>query len=384
MFNNSIKISFVLLMFIFSIMSFPANKVLAMPSVIEVSGSFIHDQSVTVSGSGFGTKSPAAPLVWQNHESCTTNASITSDCGYAYTGGPGYGPNVAYTKTDRHYGNFGSKAARLDCYPMSGIGNDSCFPEIGHDIPGGSLEIYMSHQFYWTRYVGPGGGAFIFKLSRGGATPYYSGVPKYGVVIRPGSDGIDYGGDTHIVTAAGNQYRQNWPSPVNSDKWNRQEYHYKLSNPAGTANGAFEWWVNGIRNDGWTNVVTRASSESENVIKYIMTSFDGIDQYGLTNGYYLYMDDYYLDITQARVEICSGSTWANRGKCEIQPPTAWDANGQKIIFTVNGGAIPASANQFLYVVDSTGIANSNGYAITFGGTPKTGPIPNAPRALTIQ
>ena len=53
----------------------PLN-VLAAPAVNSAAGSFIHGQNITISGSGFGTKNPAAPLMWDDGEAA---AKTTGD-----------------------------------------------------------------------------------------------------------------------------------------------------------------------------------------------------------------------------------------------------------------------------------------------------------------
>ena len=35
------------------------------------------------------------------------------------------------------------------------------------------------------------------------------------------------------------------------------------------------------------------------------------------------VDDFYMDSTRARVEVCNASTYAASTKCELQIPTAW-------------------------------------------------------------
>ena len=379
MLNKSTGNHFAFLMFFFGFILFSANNVLAAPSVTSISGSMNHGQDVTIYGSGFGTKSPATPLFWKNHEACSVDSDIVGGCGYENLGT--INSTSAFVKNDRHYGNFGSKSARMDY----ATGWDSMFPRIGHLIRGGALEIYLSTQTYWTRYAGSGGAPFIFKWARAGSLPTYSGKPQFQDTIRPDSSGhVAFWYNVAYSTDQGVYGNGEGTEGQDSGKWNRVEYYYKLSNPAGSNTGAVVQWVNSVKNVNFTNVVTRTSNESSSLIDWVISPFDGNDQYGLSNGYYLWLDDYYLDITQARVEICSGSTWVNRGKCEIQPPTVWDANGQKIIITVNQGGIPSNTKGYLYVVDSNGLSNSNGYAIIFGGTSSPSPIPNPPTNLVFH
>lgn len=92
-------------------------------------------------------------------------------------------------------------------------------------------------------------------------------------------------------------------------------------------------------------------------------------------------DDIFLDFTQARVEICNGSTWATRGICEIQIPKIWNASS--ISFLMNQGAMVPASNKYLYVVNSTGSVNSSGYLITIGEGETDIIAPGAPSGLSV-
>lgn len=81
------------------------------------------------------------------------------------------------------------------------------------------------------------------------------------------------------------------------------------------------------------------------------------------NGYVdfkTYMDDIYVDVSQARVEICDTPTWADRTHCEIQPATAW-TDGRVDASYVEGGI---SGDAYAYVVGTDGVVNSDGVLIS--------------------
>lgn len=78
----------------------------------------------------------------------------------------------------------------------------------------------------------------------------------------------------------------------------------------------------------------------------------------------------YIDNSWARVELCDTSTWAARKHCEIQIPSAWSTTSATV--TANIGSFSAGA-AYLYVVDSDGVANANGYAVAVAdaGAPRS-------------
>jgi hypothetical protein len=74
------------------------------------------------------------------------------------------------------------------------------------------------------------------------------------------------------------------------------------------------------------------------------------------------IDDFYIDNTQARVEVCDTPTWAARTKCELQVPMAW--SNTSITATFNKGYLNSSNPAYVYVIDAGGSVNAQGFAIT--------------------
>lgn len=91
-----------------------------------------------------------------------------------------------------------------------------------------------------------------------------------------------------------------------------------------------------------------------------------------------WMDDIYVDNTFARVVIGNASTFAASSQREIQLPETW--SNSAVTFKVNAGAFQVNQQLYLYVVDSTGAVNTNGYPVKIGTVTST---LNAPRNLSI-
>jgi hypothetical protein len=135
-----------------------------------------------------------------------------------------------------------------------------------------------------------------------------------------------------------------------TNEWNRQELYWD-----NTTHNVYIY-TNGKRVG--TGNYTGVSNDINCVDQIGLDTNDGTN---ITVDY----DDIYLDNSPARVEICSGSTWASRSHCEIQISSAWSSSS--ITATVNRGSFGASNSVYLYVVDASNQANSSGYAITIGG-----------------
>lgn len=88
----------------------------------------------------------------------------------------------------------------------------------------------------------------------------------------------------------------------------------------------------------------------------------------------LLFGELYVDNTLARVIIGDASTWAKVRHWEIQPATAW-ADGE-ITITLNQGSFVSSASAWLYIVNSDGLYNSQGYPLIIGSS--VAPVPPSP------
>ena len=84
-----------------------------------------------------------------------------------------------------------------------------------------------------------------------------------------------------------------------------------------------------------------------------------------------WLDDVYVDSTQARVEVCESSSWNSRGHCEVQIPTTWSSGA--ITVTANHGSFTPEqfSTAYVYVVNSSG--NVSPAVRIAGGTPPTPP-----------
>ena len=77
----------------------------------------------------------------------------------------------------------------------------------------------------------------------------------------------------------------------------------------------------------------------------------------------IYVDDMFMDFTQARVELSERATWDETVQThkELQIPTAWSSTS--ITFRVNMGAFQEGQQAYLYVVDQNGSVNAQGYPV---------------------
>ncbi len=97
-----------------------------------------------------------------------------------------------------------------------------------------------------------------------------------------------------------------------------------------------------------------------------------------------FYDNIYIDKSIARVELGNAPTYTASTRREVQVPTSW---GSSIQITVNKGGFSSGQTAYLYVVDASGNVNSSGYPVTIDdlSTPFVDTIaPTAPSNLNTS
>ena len=234
---------------------------------------------------------------------------------------------------------------------------------------------YLSYRF---RYSGAPTGSFVWKFDRttsglpqGNSNPPYDAYPNFGwgVTSSPGTAMYYNNGNGLIL----NQYQYAFQMPMPSENtWHRGEMWLTMSNPKGAANGYYQAWLDGIKNTrssatgtGDGDIVTCDTNIPTCMIDTWITPIMA----NSTSPLQTWIDDIYIDNTQARVEICTGSTWSGRGTCEIQIPTDWSTSS--ISVTANQGSFASDTSLYIYAVDDNGNA-SPGYPVMFVDGSTTG------------
>jgi hypothetical protein len=364
-----------------------AENSLAAPSVSAVVGTVSHNSTVTINGSGFGTKSTVAPFFWDSvgnqpaYNGLTNGTQLFSNStGDALNGSypwQGNGSSVtacgaAYSTTNLRHSHVTAQYSNR--WSMCG-GNGS--PGV---VGGLDMSSRTSHKMYITWWI-----YFSGSSDNGGSNKY----------LRMTANGIDW---SHATVS--------WePDKVQGYNFDTGNYTINAdSNTPGAGWHRFEAYF-----DNTTSPDPTVTVSSDNSVLLSVKSGDSVN-YGAVTGnlptnmmgiYALGADwsnaqpqgtctadfgEIYVDDTLARVEICNAATKAGSNHCEIQiPQTTW--NSGQVQIKVNQGSFADSSSAYIYVVDSTGAVNANGYAVTLGssggGGGDTAP-PAAPSGLSVS
>ena len=340
-------------------------------TITSVSGTFNDGSSVTISGSGFGSKPQAPPITWMggangNIESGSVGANFNMSGWSSFAAG-GSKTQPKYSNAD--YYSHG-KSIQHDFY------GEQYDCGLRWNLPSGFNTIYFT---VWRRMSKNDSSTVfqdkIFRVKTGSNHDVTDGQTGLLSLNWPNGGGginvvVKEGGGSTVYPEDDGGATKYWKIAEPLSRWSRIEYYIKRNSGTGQSNGEIFASVigSGVKfhsttanthptiNDNWDNLFWSTYIGN---LKPAGTSRD-IDEYS---------DDIYLDITQARVELCTVSTWANRytsgARCEIQPPTSWSTTS--ITFQANTTGWSTSQTAYLYVVDSNGNVNSNGYPVTIGG-----------------
>lgn len=395
--NRILKIFFFLAAFLQ--LPFSAS---AAPSVSSVPATIADKQSVTISGSGFGSKTSPAPLVWDD---CTGD-TITD----LWSGGwPSTAtPSAANIKYSTPINGIALPHSHITQY-LTGyhaVPNGTGFTG-GYDVMVWKTltnvtyptTIYLSSYWQadpqWDHGI-EDNNFKQFDFSNGSSPYTTSGQTNsnwytaYNMTHAPDAEHIAW--YTHLANVTWlfnddggfntgslavpdnngqNQYWSAGASPLGN--WVKTEYEVKITDQT---EGYLKVWDNG-------NLVMNYSGPTDQytgTTKSIGLGGYARSQVGVTNS--RYFADIYFDTTPQRVLACAGSAWTSRGLCEIQIPSVW--NDTSVTVTINQGAFPDFSSQYLYVVDADGNANSSGYPITFGSGSSDIIPPTSPTGLSVS
>jgi hypothetical protein len=377
----------------------------AQPSISDVQGTVATGQSITISGSGFGAKAAAAPLLWADFAEGNTDPS----------------PLGRITSWDIAEAPVLDTNPSADCHSASCMTSGSCFWELGpgcsNTTPGegngmaiginpGSLAGTYGQQMYinFWRKIG-GTYASVIQSSTG---PNVKWLRLWGDNATLGGEAPHAYPDTYTNEVACNGglpmfteyggwevWAGTWLIPTTT--WRNEEYIYQYNSANAEADGTFDVQINQMlksSSTNWQSDSTKSPMTGQGDIDIQDEFSPNICPSGVGNSYMpqsgdqIWYDSIYIDSTWQRVMICDASTWASRMHCEIQVPSAWSDNGSdngtaaSATVTVHEGSFTSGTQAYLYVVGSTNVPNTKGFPVTLGGSGGSGDVPAQVTVLT--
>lgn len=338
--------------------------VAAQPAINGVSGSVAHGGTLTIQGSGFGTKTTAAPVVWD--DASGTNVLDKWDGAWPTSQFP------AYALTYRA--------------PMRGVAP-----------PHNRVGKYLAGAHGSTGATG-GQNVMVWK-NRTLSTPGYTYASWY----QRSDPAWVFGDDNNFklfdwstgTEPYGSQYcyiehNPRFTSLTSTGAW------------AGSCNGwgqeatnLFNQWVKieveikwTSQSDGYMKVWDNGRLVVD--VKQATDSYSGTARNDAIGGFarmqnqpnnWRYFADLYLDHSRARVILGNASTLATSTRREVQIPSQW--SNSSLAVTVNRGALTDGQTAYLYVVDPNGTVNALGFPVVLSGGTVNITAPAPPTSVRI-
>lgn len=336
----------------------------AQPAIGGVTGQVSHNQTIVITGNGFGAKASAPPLVWEDFSDRALDPKLVTRGGSV----------VLNSDNLRH--PFSTRNARSD-YKASGY-------YFGYDeasAPRWFVQYWvkLAPNWHWgtSTYGGGDDGLanikFFRMFPRGDRNYSNVGYSAHGFT---GADVLRF-----VENGVQNYLGVNFKDWFGLDTWHNVQIEYGENSGAGQQNGTLRLWVDGRLRDSTTTLDTNHAADGPAVDKrpYIIGFYDswGPSDAAVSN-MYAYYGDIYVDRSWARVEIGNSAIYAECTHREILVPTAW--SGESISARVQQGTFAPGQTAYLYVVDDTGRVNTAGHPVTFT---VSGTAPSAPTGLRV-
>jgi hypothetical protein len=337
-----------------------APLALGAPTVSGVSGTLSSGQTVTVRGSGFGTKPTAAPVLWDNFEGGNSGSLIQGAAAPVGRWDTGAGSeNPVYSTAKAHSGAKSAYNNFVNNYNSS-LAKNMTF-----------TRLYMD---FWIN------ADYLDQKSRN-----FKPWRLYG---DNDSYQLDYvwlcnGNLMNRVQDSAGFSQGDWGGPNYSDnQWMHIQLVYNESSP-NVANGTVRHFINSqvAGNDSGAIMTEKTSAHFEQIRIGHYWDRAAVDACPSNSGASVYVDDVYIDTSWARVELGNASTYSGSTHREVQLASTW-ADGS-IAVKFNPGSFASGSTAYLFVTD----ANNNtspGIAVTIGGAstpPPTTVRPSPPTGV---
>jgi len=342
------------------------------PAITGFTGTVAHSEEIVISGTGFLTKSPAAPLVWDNCSGTSlatkwdrylpTQAATTYNMAYRNSGFR----NV--TAPHSFVNRFISGGHAQGGYPPTWNSFAGPVVLVGKDYASGTNNFYISYYYRLDPLWPPRNGESV-----------NSDVNHKTILLSPNTGssldtGTYFGFNPHPELMEGGHYGMKGDYLLCESNYSCEYYGW-----CKTTDLMANWVKHEVVGVDINNATAGKMYYYQD--NYLLASGENCDCYRGTGtslksmaiGYYWtrnntsvlgsndafrYYADLYMDVTPSRVMLGNASTYAACTIIEPQIPTAW--SNTEITATVNLARMPSGVG-YLYVVDSTN-AKSPGYS----------------------
>ncbi len=348
------------------VLLFLVQVVSATPSVSDISNDQLIDGlNYIISGSGFGVKTTAPPLVQKDFEDMPAGTLLGEEGYWTVQDTSPVGKEPQYSSLNPRGIHSLQSAYFYDCCNCDYSTDDrASSPELDFS----TNRVYLDYWVYFN-WANPNLQHQV-KLNRLGAGRIPIFIYPYYVwenwVNADGSHSTynDFRTDQSTCLDGSRDPTRNLPpSSLINNGWN----HLQIQMDGGTLGhptASYSVWLNGNVYDYETNLYYRCGNE-DYYNKFLLYLWVGnCYQTSSMMETYVNYDDVYVDNSWARIEIGDNQDYMSCTHRETQIPVSWNSNS--IEFEANQGAFEDAEQLYLFIVDENGAVNSQGYPIQFG------------------
>lgn len=321
---------------------------MANPTISNVAGTFTHDSSITITGTNYGTKSTAAPDLWDTVDNIGAYSALNDGDTIPTTGGAPWtlndGSIMKYETSDtmRH--------ARVSAMYKGQTGATGGY--LGGRTVSGATKLYVSWWIKSSLDVSGGHSSKFIRLNgpsghESATVQTLSWTQNQLICFNTGETCLDPPfPDYTLIDDLGEALTP-------TDTWHFMELF--ADNTSGN-----QIVVAKTDNGTHTNNTQCGSTWNWDYVWRI-----GFDRGGTSPpSPLIHMSEIYVDNTPQRVYLGDAATYATCAHLEMQIPSVW--SGTSITTTLNQGSFGDTDTVYVYVANDNNEVNASGFQITLG------------------
>jgi hypothetical protein len=345
------------------------------PGISSVSGLWVHGGTITIAGTGFGTKLSAPPIVWD--DASGTDVRVKWD-GFWPSASQNVNFNLAYRPPIRGINPPHNRTGRY----LAGAHGEGSGYNAGYNVM-----VWKNRTAIFPGYT------YASWYQRSDDNWVFGGDNNYKCYDW------SYGGEPYAMNGSQNNWYAEYNGRPTSSSSSAQ---WHINDDGSSLVAAGRWGGNATNpmSGVWAKieVIVRWSTGSDGYVRIFDNGRQVMNYAGPTDtmsgtarndaigGYarmdnqpnnWRYFTDIYLDYGLARVILGNAATLAGSTIREMQIPSAW--SDTSITVSANLGVLSAGQRVYLYVVDSSGAVNAQGYPVLVGSG-----APLAPKNVIVK
>lgn len=321
-------------------------------------GDFYEGVSFVISGSGFGTKPTASSLVWEDFESGSSGATVSTAGGWDSVDGAGGATRPSYTDS---LAAFGDQSSKLDFIPEW---NQSFL--LYDDLNTVYIDGWVQYREPWDSCI-----SRVRKLFIWGHNPLVS----YPEVHLGTSDYKTRNPEFHVAGYKGSGSPSDQAGVFDTSELKGSFHHLQAElklNTGGGANGVCRVWLDGVLVSNSTSFIYSDNGDNDFTDGLLAFGYyhaeDNLEDpapggdlgcgtdvpcatCGLSTSPMYFWDNIYVDNTMMRVMLADNATWGSHTKSAPQIITAWSSSEISITGNIAGFD---DENAWLHVLDEDG------------------------------